>query len=139
MACGPAVQWDLRSEKNGGRPSGGTGVGRPQGSATGEAREPNSSGASLPEQVFGSSRSSGEAGCPSAVQQSQHDRSGQPDLSFAHGVFGFAGGSTAVPGLTLPCAFEQEPGTPLGFVEPVFQQACGGNVACLIAQQVCLK
>ena len=43
-----------------------------------------------------------------------------------------------VPGLALPCAFEQEPGAPLGLVDPVFQQACRGNVACLIAQQVCL-
>jgi hypothetical protein len=31
-------------EKSGGRPSGGTGVGRPQGSATGGEREPKSSG-----------------------------------------------------------------------------------------------
>jgi hypothetical protein len=116
---GPSVRWDR------GRTAPGLGY---WGSARAQL-----SGASLPEQVFGSSRSSGEAGCPSTVQQSQHDRPGQPDLSFAHGVFGFAGGSTAVPGLALPFAFEHEPGTPLRLLDPVFQQACGGNLPHRIA------
>jgi hypothetical protein len=62
-----------------------TGVGRPQGSATGgKACEPK---------VFGRSSLQEKLEILSAVQRSHLDRPGQPNLSCVHGVFGFAGRS----------------------------------------------
>ena len=45
-------------------------------------------------------------------------------------------------GLSPPRGLEQEPGAPLGLIDPDFQQACGGNIVVLLAKamrfaQVC--
>jgi hypothetical protein len=34
--------------------------------------------------------------------------------------------------------FEQEPSALFGFVDPIFQQACGSDVAAFVAEAVCL-
>jgi len=38
--------------------------------------------------------------------------------------------------LAMTRGLKQEPGAPLGFVDPVFQQACGGDIAVLVAKAV---
>src|SRR5271168_4653389 len=39
--------------------------------------------------------------------------------------------------LRCPSCLEQEPCPPLGLVDPVFQEACGRDVAMLVTQVVC--
>jgi hypothetical protein len=39
----------------------------------------------------------------------------------------------AIPGA---CRLEQEPGAPLGLIDPVLQQACGSHIAVLVAEAV---
>jgi hypothetical protein len=39
-------------------------------------------------------------------------------------------------GLARATSFEQEPGAPLGLVNPILEQACAGHVSMLVAQSV---
>jgi hypothetical protein len=41
-------------------------------------------------------------------------------------------------GVSVPARFEQEPGAPLGFIDPDLDQAGRGNVTVLVANVVCL-
>jgi hypothetical protein len=36
----------------------------------------------------------------------------------------------------LPSCLVQEPGAPLGFIDPILQQACSGNITMLIGKTV---